>query len=38
MQQPTQQPITGYYQDEVSHWVARVLLNCKNCDAGTPAD
>ena len=24
MQQPTQQPITGYFQDEENHWVAKL--------------
>ena len=70
MQQPTQQPIVGYFQDEENHWVAKlacghnqhvrhnpplvsrpwvltqagrdgkigVLLGCKKCDAGAPAD
>jgi hypothetical protein len=59
-----QQPITGYFQDEENHWVAKlacghnpplvsrpwvltqagrdeklgVLLGCKKCDEGTPAD
>lgn len=70
MQQPTQQPIVGYFQDEENHWVAKlacghnqhvrhnpplvsrpwvlthegrdekigVLLGCKKCDVGAPAD